>query len=89
MSLGLLAVDGTKMSANAALDANRDVGRLRERVQAMFDEAAALDAEEDVEFGDGNGRGLPAELVDPDAREQRGSPSCWQASMLKVRTVSG
>jgi len=71
VSLGLLAVDGTKMSANAALDANRDVGRLRERVQAMFDEAAALDAEEDVEFGDGNGRGLPAELVDPDARAAR------------------
>jgi transposase len=36
VSLGVLAVDGTKMSANAALGANRSVDRLREQVADMF-----------------------------------------------------
>jgi transposase len=71
VSLGVVAVDGTKMSANAALGANRSVGRLREQVAAMFAEADAVDAAEDEEFGDRNGAGMPAELVDETKRRER------------------
>lgn len=71
VSLGVVAVDGTKMSANAAMGANRNVDRLREQVAAMFDAAEAADAAEDEEFGDGNGSGMPAELVDAAKRRKR------------------
>ncbi len=72
VSLETVAVDGTKMSANAALGANRDVEKLREKVQGFFDAAAEADAAEDTLFGEGNsGHGLPAELADPDKRAAR------------------
>lgn len=71
VSLGVVAVDGTKMSANAALGANRRVERLREQVAAMFEAAEATDSVEDSEFGDGNGSGLPAELADATKRRER------------------
>lgn len=68
--LGTVAVDGTKISANAALDANRDVERLRGEVADLFAAAAAVDAAEDDEFGDGDG-GLPAELRNRETRRER------------------
>lgn len=71
VSLGTVAVDGTKMSANAALGANRNLERLREQVAEMFDAAEAADVVEDEEFGDGNGSGLPAELADAAKRRER------------------
>lgn len=71
VNLGVVAVDGTKMSANAAMGANRNVDRLREQVAAMFDAAEEADAAEDEEFGDGNGSGMPAELADSATRKAR------------------
>lgn len=71
VSLGAVAVDGTKMSANAALGANRSVDRLREQVAEMFDAAEAADVVEDEEFGEGNGSGMPAELADAAKRRER------------------
>jgi len=69
--LGTVAVDGTKMSANAALAANRNVERLRRDVDELFAAAASVDDAEDDEFGDGDGSGLPAELRDADKRRER------------------
>lgn len=69
--LGTVAVDGTKMSANAALSANRKVERLRAEVDELFAAAASVDAAEDDEFGDGDGSGLPDELRDADKRRER------------------
>lgn len=69
--LGMVAVDGTKMSANAALGANRNVERLRGEVDELFAAAAATDTAEDAEFGDGDGSGLPAELRDGAKRRER------------------
>jgi transposase len=71
VSLGVVAVDGTKMSANAAMGANRRVEGLREQVAAMFDAAEQADAAEDEEFGEGNGSAMPAELVDAVKRRER------------------
>ena len=44
--LGLVALDGTKVGANAALDANRAASRINEQVTRMLAEAAASDAQE-------------------------------------------
>ena len=43
LRLGVVALDGTKINANAALDANRTAGSLAEEVAAMFAEAEAVD----------------------------------------------
>lgn len=71
VNLGVVAVDGTKMSANAAKGTTRNVERLRVRVAEMFAEAEAADASEDAEHGDSSGSGLPADLVDPVKRAER------------------
>ena len=49
---GLLAVDGTKMGANASKEANRTAEQLAKDLLAAADET---DAAEDVLFGDGDG----------------------------------
>ncbi len=43
---GRLALDGTKMKANASLDANRAAEGLQKEIAGMLYEAAAKDAEE-------------------------------------------
>jgi transposase len=57
---GLLAVDGTRMEANASRDANRTAEQL---AREIVEDAARVDAEEDERFGDARGDELPAELV--------------------------
>lgn len=49
--LGVVALDGTKVSANASLGANRTHRFLQEEVQQMLAEAMETDAAEDVEYG--------------------------------------
>lgn len=61
--LGVVALDGTKVKANAALDANRTAESLEGEVAAMLAEAEAVDAEEDKLFGDRRGDELPESLV--------------------------
>ena len=48
---GAIALDGTKMKANAALSANRDYEHLKKEVDRMFEAAKAKDAEEDKLYG--------------------------------------
>src|SRR3954465_14827040 len=57
--VGVIAVDGTKVHANASERATRgyeDIAR------EILDDAAAVDAEEDERFGDARGDELPSEL---------------------------
>ncbi len=61
--LGLVALDGTKMGANAALDANRTASRIDEPVAKMLAEAEATDAQEGGQFGAQRGDELPAALA--------------------------
>ena len=49
--LGLVALDGTKVKANAALDANRAASSIEEQIGRMLAEAEATDAREDRQFG--------------------------------------
>ena len=51
MKLGVVALDGTKVAANAALATNRSHQAIEEEVQRMLAEAKAADAEEDAHYG--------------------------------------
>lgn len=63
VKLGVVALDGSKVAANAALAANRSHEAIEEEVQRMLAEAKAVDAEEDARYGpDRRGDELPAGL---------------------------
>jgi transposase len=51
VKLGVVALDGAKVAANAALDANRNHEAIEEEVRRMLAEAKQADTEEDVLFG--------------------------------------
>src|SRR3954462_3547115 len=61
--LGLVALDGTKVGANAALDANRTASSLDEQVSRILAEAEAADTQEDRQFGAQRGDELPEALA--------------------------
>jgi transposase len=61
--LGVVALDGTKVKADAALDANRTASTIAEQVARMLAEAEAADAGEDRRLGlEGGGPALPEGL---------------------------
>ena len=62
VSVGLIAIDGTKMGANAALDKNRSAEWIRNEVAAILAEAAETDVTEDAQGTLLGGAELPAEL---------------------------
>jgi transposase len=57
--VGTVAVDGTKIGADASLGANRSGAWLQEQAERIVAEAAAVDAAEDALFGDARGDELP------------------------------
>jgi hypothetical protein len=59
VEVGVVAVDGTKVNANASHHATRDYEQIAEEILA---EADAVDRAEDERFGDRRGDELPAEL---------------------------
>ena len=69
--LGLVALDGTKVEANAAAAANRTLAKLEGEVAQMLREAAETDRAEDLEHGRARGDQLPAELATPSGRLAR------------------
>jgi len=71
VSVGLVAVDGTLIAANASRAATRTHDAIREEVDRILDEAAAADGAEDERFGDARGDELPTELVDRRSRIER------------------
>lgn len=69
--VGVVAIDGTKIGADASLRANRTRAQIEDEVRAMVADAAAVDAEEDRLFGEDRGDELPPELADPRRRGAR------------------
>ena len=69
--VGTVAVDGTKIAANAGLSANRTYEKIRQEVERILAEADEVDAAEDEQFGDARGDELPGELSDPVTRRAR------------------
>ena len=79
LRVGRVAVDGSKIKANASKHKAMSYGRmkdqrkqLRDEVQALLAQAEAADAAEDAEYGaDRRGDELPAELQRRESRLQR------------------
>jgi hypothetical protein len=72
VNVGLVALDGTKVKANASLGANRTYAWIEEKVQKMLNEAAVKDEEEEQRYGsDKRGDELPEELQDRGKRLAR------------------
>jgi transposase len=67
--LGLVALDGTKVKANAALDANRTASSIEAEIARML--AEAVDAREDRQFQDQRGDALPEGLTKAADRQAR------------------
>jgi transposase len=61
--VGTVALDGTKVAANAADKANRTQEKLEAEVAEILRQAAAADQAEDRLFGDACGEELPPELA--------------------------
>jgi transposase len=61
--LGLVALDGTKIEANAAAAANRTHAHLEAQVAELLAQAAATDQAEDHEYGAARGDELPRALA--------------------------
>jgi transposase len=79
LRVGRVAVDGSKIKANASKHKAMSYGRMKEKrkqlrdeVQALLAQAEAADAAEDAEYGaDRRGDELPAELQRRESRLQR------------------
>jgi transposase len=65
---GVLALDSTKLHANASGLANRSYEQI---AREILKDAAAVDAAEDQLYGDRRGDELPPELADPSTRRAR------------------
>jgi hypothetical protein len=66
-SVGVVAIDGTKMSANAAINAHRDFGQIARELLA---EAADTDRREDELDGSERGNELPEHLRTREGRRR-------------------
>jgi transposase len=75
--VGLLAVDGTKVAANASNMANRDYQQIALEILA---EAERIDSEEDERYGDRRGDELPEEL-----RTAAGRKAALKAAKERLR----
>jgi transposase len=65
--VGVIAVDGTKVHANASERATRGYEAI---AREILEDAAAVDAEEDERFGDARGDELPGELATGQGRQR-------------------
>jgi transposase len=67
VGVNVVAIDGSKVSANASREATVDYERLAREV---LEEAQAVDAEEDALYGDKRGDELPPELATSNGRQK-------------------
>lgn len=68
VSVGTIALDGTRIAANAADQANRTYAQLATEI---LEEAARVDEAEDAAYGEARGDELPPDLRDPNTRRAR------------------
>jgi transposase len=71
VGVGTVAVDATKLAADASLGANRSYEGLRAEARRIVEEAGEIDAAEDELYGAARGDELPDELADPATRPGR------------------
>jgi transposase len=76
VKVGVIAIDGTKISANASMDANHGYERI---AREILEEAAETDRREDELYGDGRGDELPGRL-----RTREGRRAAFRQAKLKL-----
>jgi transposase len=69
--VGTVAVDSTKLAANASIDQNRTLAGLQAEAARIIEEAIETDRAEDRLYGEARGDELPPELADPGTRKAR------------------
>ena len=69
--VGTVAVDSTKLAANASADQNRTYEALRKEAERIIEEAIETDRREDELYGEKRGDELPEELADPRTRKAK------------------
>jgi transposase len=69
--VGTVAVDSTKLAANASLAQNRTLEGLEAEARRIIEEAIETDRREDELYGEKRGDELPDELADPRTRTAR------------------
>lgn len=63
VNVGVIALDGTKMKANAAMRRNRTLTQMEIQIKQMFEDSRRIDEEEDKIYGEkGNGDIVPETL---------------------------
>ncbi|MDQ3434609.1 MAG: transposase [Actinomycetota bacterium] len=67
VKVGVVAIDGTKVAANASMDANRDYGQI---AREILEEAAETDRLEDELYGNARGDELPEHLRTREGRRK-------------------
>jgi transposase len=67
VKVGVVAIDGTKVQANASRDATRDYEQI---AREILEEAKAVDAAEDELYGEARGDELPPELASAQGRKK-------------------
>jgi transposase len=67
VSVGVIAIDGTKIKASATMDQNRDYRQIASEILA---EAEEIDRQEDELYGDRRGDELPEQLRTPEGRRE-------------------
>jgi transposase len=85
VSVGVIAIDGTKIKANASMDQNRSY---REIVTQILREAEEIDRAEDELFGDARGDELPEQLRTPEGRRQALADAKRRIAERKDRAIS-
>jgi hypothetical protein len=84
VKLGVVALDGTKMAANASAERNRTLAALNKQIKDMIAEAEQLDAAETQAAGEPQ-TGLPAGLGDPVTRRRRPREAQQRLQEAKAR----
>ncbi|HTU94926.1 MAG TPA: transposase, partial [Solirubrobacteraceae bacterium] len=69
--VGTIAVDSTKLAANASMHHNHTYEGLRDLAERIIEEAIETDRREDELYGDRRGDELPEELADPRTRKAK------------------
>jgi transposase len=67
VSVGVIAIDGTKVHANASRFSSLDYEQLARKI---LEEAARIDREEDERYGEARGDELPEKLQSPEGRRE-------------------
>jgi transposase len=71
VNVGVVALDSTRIKANASPGANRTEDWIRNEVERIIAEARATDQEEDRRLGESSGPDIPEDLAEPRTRLER------------------